>query len=132
MRQDLLPQAFKVTADGALQLLSSDGSNDWRFPSNVAMALLHDRVARGHLSMLVRGHLSMGSLYAYAASPTERWLELVTLPVDVNEPASSERRIAMLIANSDPIKAKEISQTIRRHLLQFTPSTLFNVAGWLA
>ncbi len=131
-RQDLLPACFRVTASGAIEALTSDGTQDWRFPVSISMGLIHDRVARGHVSTLVRGHLSMGSLYAYAASPTERWLELVTLPVDVNEPASSERRIAMLMSNSDPVMAREIGQTIRRHLMQFTPITTFNVSGWLA
>ena len=131
MRQDLLPQAFMVDDAGSMQPLTSDGSEDWRFPPGIAMAHIHDRVARGHVAMLVRGHLSMGSLYVYAPNATERWLELVTMPLDVNEPASTERRICDLMANGDVAKARQHAATLKRHLFPFTPSTLFPVASWL-
>jgi hypothetical protein len=132
MRQDLLPHTFKVDDAGCLRLSTSDGSEDWRFAPGISMAHVHDRVARGHAAMLVRGHLSMGTVYIYARNATERWMELVTLPTDVNEPASTERRICDLMSNGDVVQAREYGSTLKRHLFPFTPSTLFPVASWLA
>ena len=133
MRQDLLPAAFTITEDGALQPLGEDGQPDQRYPASIALAPVHDSVARGHLSHYVRGegHLSMGSLYVHAAMPDERWLELVTMGTDIDDPNASERRILRLVSNGDENLAMRCSQTLRRHLLRHTPSTLFPVAPWL-
>jgi hypothetical protein len=130
--QEMLPRAFIITDAAALQPLCEDRA-DARYPAEIALAPVHEGVARGHLSHYVRGagHLSMGSLYIYAPTPTERWVEMVTTGMDVDDAQQSERRIVSLMSNGDADIARRCSQSLRRHLMKHTPATLFSPAAWL-
>lgn len=124
--QHALPQAFRHNDDtGVFEPLTAEGAPDDRFPRQVNMALvLAPAVQRAHFTHTLRGPLALGSLYLYAPTPTERWVELLTKAIDYNDKIATRNRLVALMGNDDEVAMNRHAQTITTLLFTHTPVTI--------
>jgi hypothetical protein len=60
------------------------------------------------------------------------WVELVTKGIDMNEPASTYRRITQLMGNDDPDRVAKYRQQVSMVLFAHTPVTMHTTDQLLA
>jgi hypothetical protein len=122
--QHALPVAFRLQGD-ELVPIAADGTTDRRFPAKIKVATVHPpNVVRGHMTHTLRGGLALGSLYVYAPTSTERWVEFVTKGIDMNDANNTHRRIIHLMGNDDPEKVAQHRQRVSMVLFEHTPTTV--------
>ena len=122
--QYALPVRLRIT-DGAVEPLTAELDPDHRFPASIAVATVSwPSVVRGHMTHTLRGQVGLGSIYVYSPTNTERWVELVTKPLDMKEAASTYRTLTQLMGNDDPDQVAQHRQMTSMMLFEFTPTTI--------
>jgi hypothetical protein len=122
--QYALPVRIRIT-DGAIEPLTAELETDNRFPASIAVAIVSwPSVVRGHMTHTLRGQVGLGSIYVYSPTNTERWVELVTKPLDMKEVSSTHRTITQLMGNDDPDQVAQHRQMTSVLLYEFTPTTI--------